>query len=211
MPGDVDHSAPNPAPNSAPAPEPVAANRPARICAILAGGASRRMGTPKTTIELAGRPLVSYPVAAARAAGLRPVVVVKVMTPMPPLDCDFVTEPESPRHPAAGIVAALERLDEPLVVMPCDLPLLGPGILGELAGHEGNLVTVETQPLLGRYTPAILGKVWEALAEAQSMQAIIESLGTDVLAGPPEPQLQNINTPEDLQAAEAALGGPAPA
>jgi molybdopterin-guanine dinucleotide biosynthesis protein A len=49
----------------------------ARHAAILAGGRSSRMGEPKAGIELAGRPLISYPIAAARIAGLEPLVVAK--------------------------------------------------------------------------------------------------------------------------------------
>ena len=47
------------------------------LVAVLAGGASRRMGAPKACVELGGRPLISYPLEAAAAAGLSAVVVAK--------------------------------------------------------------------------------------------------------------------------------------
>ena len=178
----------------------------AETCAILAGGASRRMGNPKTTVELAGKPLIAYAIETARAAGLRPVVVVKVMTPLPPgLDCDFVTEPEQPRHPAAGIVAALDRLREPLVVIPCDLPLLESGALRELAALGADLATVEGQPVVGRWAPALLRPLWDAMTREDPMREIVASLGSVTVPAPPEPQLRNVNSEDDLRDVEELL------
>src|SRR5207237_1174148 len=55
------------------------------VGAVLAGGASRRMGAPKALLELGGRPLLEYPLAALQGAGLQPVVVAKRRSPLPPL------------------------------------------------------------------------------------------------------------------------------
>jgi len=45
--------------------------------AVLAGGRGSRLGDAKPTADLAGRPLISYPLAALTAAGLEPFVVAK--------------------------------------------------------------------------------------------------------------------------------------
>ena len=55
------------------------------IVAVLAGGRGRRMGASKATVALAGEPLISRPLAAARAAGLEAVVVAKPDTALPEL------------------------------------------------------------------------------------------------------------------------------
>ncbi|MGN6816529.1 MAG: molybdenum cofactor guanylyltransferase, partial [Solirubrobacterales bacterium] len=54
-----------------------AADRPATLGAVLAGGRGSRLGGAKAWVELGGRPLYSYPLAAIEAAGLDPVVCVK--------------------------------------------------------------------------------------------------------------------------------------
>ena len=53
------------------------------IGAVLAGGASRRMGEPKALVELAGRPLIAHAVSAVADAGLEPVIVAKPDSPVP--------------------------------------------------------------------------------------------------------------------------------
>lgn len=48
--------------------------------AVLAGGRGSRLGGAKPTADLAGRPLISYPLAALAAAGIEPFVVAKPST-----------------------------------------------------------------------------------------------------------------------------------
>jgi len=52
---------------------------------VLAGGAGRRIGGDKATVELAGRPLLLYPLAAVRAVLRDVAVVAKRVTALPPL------------------------------------------------------------------------------------------------------------------------------
>ena len=64
------------------------------LVAVLAGGASRRMGAPKPLAPLGGRPLISYPLGAAARAGLRAVVVAKADTPLPEVGVPVWGEPD---------------------------------------------------------------------------------------------------------------------
>ena len=77
---------------------------PAPLVAVLAGGRGRRLGGAKPAAELCGRPLVAWPLEAARAAGLEAVVVAKAGTPLPDLDVPVWIEPDScpPRRNVAG-------------------------------------------------------------------------------------------------------------
>ncbi len=50
---------------------------PAIIGAVLAGGRGRRIGRDKATVDLNGRPLISYPIGALRAAGLDVVLALR--------------------------------------------------------------------------------------------------------------------------------------
>ena len=95
------------------------------VGAVLAGGLSRRMGEPKASVELAGRPLVARVVSTVGSAGLKPIVVAKPDSALPPLDCRVLSEPSEPRHPLTGLLAALgASAGRGVVAIACDMPLV---------------------------------------------------------------------------------------
>jgi molybdopterin-guanine dinucleotide biosynthesis protein A len=189
----------------------------ARRAAIMAGGRGTRIGGPKAAIELAGQPLIEYPIAAAREAGLDPLVVVKRGSELPPLDCEVLLEPDEPRHPLTGIVTALERVGEPLVVVACDLPFLPPSLIAALAGREGALVVPADpgpQPLIARYEPALLPRLRAWLTTVAPLRRLVVELEAEVITGAelrsfgdPGRFLANVNDRDDLARAEALLSG----
>ena len=90
------------------------------IGVVLAGGAGRRIGGDKATVELEGRPLLHYPLSVLRAVLDEVAVVAKQSTVLPGLDVEIAIwlEPEEPRHPLAGIVHALRcARGRPVVVV----------------------------------------------------------------------------------------------
>lgn len=176
---------------------------------VLAGGAASRLGGAKATVELGGRPLVSYPLATLAEAGLEAVVVAKAGSPLPPLDPPVVAEPDEPRHPLAGVVAAMEYAgNRPVLVVPCDTPFLSPMLLRVLASavkptavrSEGRL-----NALIALYPPDTLRPLEEALAEGLSATAAFEGLTDHEVIEAPAHETFNVNTPEDLAEAEARL------
>jgi len=185
--------------------------------AILAGGRGSRIGMPKATVEVAGRSLASYPVDAARAAGLDPFFVAKAATPLPDLGLETVVEPDEPAHPLAGIVAALEHTGEPLVVLACDLPFLPPPLLATLAARPEPLVVPadpRPQPLVARWTPELVPSLRSALATETPVGRVVADLGAVAVAGEelaafgePERIFANVNDLEGLARAEALLEG----
>lgn len=193
---------------------------PAMRAAILAGGVGSRMGGApgsKAAVELAGRPLASYAIAAARLAGLAPVVVAKEDSWLPSLGCPVVHEQAEPRHPLSGIIAALERFGEPMVVIACDVPLVPSELLAELGHRRARFampIHPRPQPLVARYTPGLLPRLHRALDQRASLVDVAETLGGDGLRGPelrgfgdPETMFDNVNTPEDLRRVAALLRG----
>jgi molybdopterin-guanine dinucleotide biosynthesis protein A len=188
---------------------------PALQAAILAGGAGTRMGTPKAAVELAGRPLISYPIAAARLAGLAPFVVAKRGSELPELDCPVVIEPDEPTHALTGIVSALERTGAPLVVLACDLPLVPPELIAELGHRRAGFAMPDyprPQPLVARYTPGLLPQLRAGLAESRSLTEVTGELGGDGLSerelrgfGSPEQIFANVNDRDELTRMEATL------
>ncbi len=171
---------------------------PALRAAILAGGAGSRMGAPKAAVELAGRVLISYPLAAARLAGLAPFVVAKRSSALPPLTCPAVIEADAPQHPLVGIIAALEYAEAPIVVLACDAPLVPAELIAELGHRRARFampVHPRPQPLVARYTPGLLPRLRRALADGGSLTALAADLGGDRL---PEPELRGFGDPERM-------------
>ena len=82
--------------------------RTAPIGVILAGGLGQRIGGAKAVVELGGRPLIAYPLAALAAALSDVAVIAKADTELPMLPGITVwIEPDAPRHPLLGIAEAL--------------------------------------------------------------------------------------------------------
>jgi molybdenum cofactor guanylyltransferase len=187
----------------------------ARHAAILAGGKSSRMGVPKAAVDLAGRPLITYPIAAARAAGLEPLVIAKASSPLPPLDCRIVAEPDEPTHPLTGVIAALQHVAEPVVVIACDLPLVPAELIAELASREPDLVVPadpRPQPLVARYAPALLPRLQASLVMGEPLVKLVadicgEAISPDELRafGDLEVMFANANDPAELSNIEALL------
>jgi molybdopterin-guanine dinucleotide biosynthesis protein A len=187
---------------------------PEPIGAVMAGGRSTRMGRPKATLELRGRPLISYPLEAFAAAGVDTVVVAKSQTALPELSVPVWVEPDEPAHPLLGIVTALERADgRPVVVCGCDMPFVEPSFIAYLATRCDPLVVPSfggrLHPLLARYEPILLEPLTSALGSRKALQAIVAGLGPDLIddreLGDPERLLFNVNTPADLDEAERLM------
>lgn len=193
------------------------------IVAILAGGRGERLGGGKPAVALGGRPLICRPLQAAAEAGLEAVVVAKPSTELPPLEVRVLREPEEPRHPLCGVIAALRfaaASERPAVLtLGCDMPFLTPPLLAWLAQLDGAAmahVDRRAQPLLARVPVDGLSLLELALAGRRSLRAALLELGPSMLA---EAQLQrfgdpprlcfNINDRADLRTAEQWLAAPA--
>ncbi|MFL5891505.1 MAG: molybdenum cofactor guanylyltransferase [Solirubrobacterales bacterium] len=189
--------------------------------AVLAGGRSSRMGTPKGALELAGRPLITYPIEALVAAGLAPIVVAKEDSGLPQLDCPIVREPDQRLHPAAGVLAALEATGGPVVVVACDMPFVPAQLLAVLARLSVPaalpVLADRPQPLLAHYEPSVASALERAVARNEPMREAVAALdpvllGPDELAGFGDPDLIafNVNDRDDLAAAEQFMTAGSP-
>jgi molybdenum cofactor guanylyltransferase len=184
--------------------------------AVLAGGAGSRLGGAKATVKLAGRPLVSYPLAAFTEAGLETMVVAKADTDLPALDVPVVRDEPLESHPLHGVLAALKAAaGRPVVVVACDMPFVTAPLLGWLATLPGNampLLDGALQPLLARYEPDAAATLAAAAREGRPARAAAEALDPIAIDeaqlgrfGDPRRLLLNVNDDRDLALARELL------
>ena len=175
--------------------------------AILAGGRGSRIGGDKAVVRLGGRALISYPLAAAKTAGLDAVVVAKRTTTLPDLDVPILLEPDAPTHPLVGVLTALEKLPA-VIALPCDMPFVDPLALAALAEMQDDLATLWlNQPFPSLYRRAVVPQLRAAVKANRSMRSThAHSSRVHVVASSTDQAAQaSINTPEDLAAAEDRL------
>jgi len=182
--------------------------------AVLAGGRGHRLGRgSKASAQLAGRPLVVYPLDALRGVCERVAVVCKPGTELPELEAaERWDEPESPQHPRAGVVHALERAGGPVLLCAADMPFVTPDacrtLLSKAGTGEGATAVVAAaegilQPVFGLFAPAALEPLRSAPPD-EPLTASVEALDPVRVALPPA-LVRSVNTAEDLAEAEALL------
>jgi molybdopterin-guanine dinucleotide biosynthesis protein A len=157
------------------------------------------MGRPKAMVPLGGRPLIAWPLAAARAAGLEAVVVAKPGSELPALDVPVWLEPATPGHPLTGLITALERARRPIVALACDMPFVSPALIERLAAASG-VVAPRGEAFPARYEPRSLPTLLEGLAREGSLRDVLAQLGAAVIDADPG-ELVGVNDPAALEAA----------
>ena len=168
---------------------------------VLAGGRGRRMGGHKPTRLLRGKPLAAYPAAALSAVCER----VALVGPGPQLEGVELwdDEPAEPRHPLTGIVHALERAGEPILVCAGDMPFITAEVLQTLTAAGAGVVAIAggvLQPLLAVYSPSWL-PVLQAAPPNAPLTRTVEFLNP-IRVEVPADAARSIDTVEDLAAAE---------
>jgi molybdenum cofactor guanylyltransferase len=190
------------------------------IGVVLAGGMGRRIGGAKATVQLCGRPLISYPLGALSGALEDVAVLAKPDTALPTLPGVRVwIEPRTPRHPLFGILHALDLAQgRTVLVSAADLPFVTCGLISRLAAAASRclapttLATLggEPQPLLGCYRPAAARRLSRALAldPKASLREVVAWLDPEPVEVSDPAELFNINDQEDLLQAAAMLSQP---
>jgi molybdopterin-guanine dinucleotide biosynthesis protein A len=131
---------------------------------ILAGGESRRMGSDKTALLLAGQSLLQRTLALMRT--LFPAVLVSVRQPradLDDLDAPQVFDERADAGPLAGLCAGLQRAETPWIfAVAADMPYLLPSVVHALAARRGThqavvpVIDGRLQPMAAFYATSIL-------------------------------------------------------
>ena len=186
------------------------------IGAVLAGGYGRRIGCDKATVELDGRPLISYPVGALRSAGLDVVLALRSGQEMLACleDVSFVHDEFEGAGPLGGLHALLKWMPgEWVLVVSCDQPFVRVNLLHGIMSHSdctADAVVARMseclQPMPGLFRKTCLPFVEEALAKGEmGLRNLLHHIRLYELEGEEIDRLDferssfiNINTPEDL-------------
>ena len=145
------------------------------FAAVLAGGASSRMGLDKALIEVDGQAAVNR--TGDILAALFPAIVVVTASSVVRSTSKFPCIPDlcPGMGPLAGIEAALNHFQAPVFVVACDMPRLDPGLIAGLMArwqiepqltalaprHEGGW-----EPLHAIYSPRLLPAISALLRSA---------------------------------------------
>ena len=189
---------------------------------ILAGGKSSRMGSDKVDLDLAGKSLLKH----AIDRMLPQVTTLAISSNKPHADAGSLPVLEDSvagyQGPLAGILAGLEWAaalkPQPthLAVVPVDAPFFPENLVARLASHAGNdAVCVaesagETHPVFSLWPVKFVELIHLHFAAGgtRKLMDYIETTHHWIVDFPVENRrdpFTNINTPEDLKAAQSLL------
>ena len=202
---------------------------------VLAGGRSSRMGEEKALLELEGRPLIAHALDVLRGAGLTPQIAGARgdLSEFAPIVAD---ERADCGPLGGVVSALAQTAEDWAVFVSVDMPLMAPELVTYLirdAQMTGAAVTLVSVSGFAETFPAVVRRetlpaLWEGLergdggcfrafeAAAHQRGEKMRVLAAEVLAQGgqvtdarglwPYEWFLNVNTPEDLSSASAALG-----
>jgi 2-C-methyl-D-erythritol 4-phosphate cytidylyltransferase len=204
---------------------------------LLAAGSGERLGVgrPKAFVELAGRPMLEWSLAALRAAGLSRIVIALPDGATAPVGCEGVRGGASR---SASVRAALARVDADVVVVhDAARPLVTPDVFtrvvealaeADCAIAAARVADTVKQADAERFVTATLdrSRLWavqtpqafrraalahaldvtdDVLAQATDDASLIERAGGTVRVVETSPANFKVTTPHDLRVAELLL------
>lgn len=184
---------------------------------LLAGGLSRRMGEPKSLLEVDGKSLLRWQLdrlAPSFAGAL--VSVAGSHTPVPrdlPEGIRLVHDLHRERGPLAGIEAGLAAAGTDAVfALAVDLPHapaeLAQRLLDASAGHDAAVPVLEgrPEPVAAVYRQSAAAEISVALAQGRlAVRDALAELDAAYVEGLDARWFANLNTPEDFRRFLAAM------
>lgn len=181
---------------------------------VLTGGASRRMGRDKALLEINGAPISVSVAESLREAGAHRVLAIGGDLPglskLASFD-EVVTDDYPGEGPLGGILTALDRMDDDIVViLACDTPLIDaqtPEAVAHRLATEPTaavayaVVGGRAQPLTAAWRPRLaLEPVRAAFAAGErAPRNVFAELPVIEVMTVPESGVADVDRPEDLQ------------
>jgi len=191
---------------------------------ILAGGRGKRLGREKVSLVIGGQSLLERIVARLRKLGGEMILVLAYdqknpFDPLPP-EVRAVHDRYPGKGPLGGIYTGLEESRDPYAAtVACDMPFLNTGLLRYMMSLAPEFDAVvlrpggRIEPLHAVYSKGCLGAIEGILAEEKPrVGRLVEEVRTrfvedeEIARFDPEGlSWFNINTPQDLERAEALV------
>lgn len=187
---------------------------------VLAGGKSRRMGTNKSFVSLAGKPMLEIIIEKLKGIfSLPPILVTNSPELYSYLKLEMREDIIKDQGPLGGIHAGLSNSSsEYNFVFGCDMPFLNPGLISymvEQIGEEDLIIPRHgtcLEPLHAIYSKGCLNSIEKALSlGALKIQSFFPAVKIRYIERNEieefEPQLKcfsNINTQQDLENAQCS-------
>lgn len=193
---------------------------PVKAAAIIAGGASRRMGQNKALLSLDGVPLVLR-VARVLAPLFSKLVVVTADAEISrAANLPSIPDIHPGKGPLGGIHAALSHFQAPVFCVACDLPFLNGEAIeflcAQLKSHDAVLPRIDgrAQPLHAVYKPSCL-PIFEKELQGERVRRVEQVLSPLEVCFLEEAawrrfdeslkNFTNLNTPQEAQTAGFSL------
>lgn len=183
---------------------------------MLTGGESKRMGSDKASIVLAGKSLLEHVL--EQLEPLFSDIMISVREQRSDIAYPQIIDADEDRGPMVGINAALKAVKTDWVfVIACDMPFISTGLIQHLAGlrsHHNAVVPHvfdRPQPLLGFYNKTCLPMMEARMKQGQrSMIRLLDNLDTYLLSeqqvkaiDPELKSLLSLDTIEDVKKVES--------
>jgi molybdopterin-guanine dinucleotide biosynthesis protein A len=177
--------------------------------AILAGGASRRMGRTKALLDVGGVPMAQRVASALTSGGCGDIAIVGgSMSDLAALGLPVIADDAPGEGPLGGVITALRHFTEAshVLVSACDLPLLDAATVRNLlqaaqADPESAATVAYTdrvEPALVVWTRASLVVVAALFADGErAVHRVIDQLDTQTVQVSAQ-ALTNVNRPFDV-------------
>lgn len=185
---------------------------------VLCGGKSSRMGTDKGLIDIMGQPMVEHVIHHIKPLCSR-ILISSNLENYKYLGYEVIEDEWQNFGPAAGILSCLNVSEtNNNLVISCDLPMASTALLEKLYAYAMDAditvprINTHFQPLCGFYRTSIRDSFKEYLLSGEkSMQFIIQYFNFRLVSQEMIPginlerELQNFNSPEDLERLKKAL------
>ena len=186
---------------------------------ILAGGKSRRMGSDKAFLEIGGVPLVARVIDVLLSVFTTVAIVSKDIQKFSSIKgAQLIQDLFPEQHALGGIYTALSTFPgRDCFVFSCDLPFLNPRLIccmaKEMNGYDALIPQSRhgLEPLHALYSGRCLDDIERQIHERNwNLEALLQKIKFGILnptmlhtSDPEELSFFNVNTPEELQRAQA--------